>query len=228
MESLEAKLQYTFKNKALLDNALSHSSYANENRGKFSSNERLEFLGDSVLGFVVARGLYLKHPELPEGQMTRLRSELVCEQSLFETAKRLELGSFIRLGRGEESSGGRERESILADCVEAIIAALFLDGGVDTASRFIESFVLDGKEPGEAVVNTDFKTALQELIQCSPGNVLAYDTASESGPDHNKVFCMRVSLNGEALSEGSGKTKKEAEQRAAQSALETLNARGFA
>lgn len=223
MEELEKKLGYSFKDKTLLETALSHSSYANENRATgLESNERLEFLGDSVLGQIVAAYLYRNYPKLPEGQMTRLRADLVCETSLYEVSQKLELGRYIKLGRGEEHTGGRERESILADAVEAIIAAMYLDGGMESAKRFIDRYILTGFEAEEAHSVTDYKTALQERVQRRSGQVLAYELVSESGPDHRKTFTMRVSLNGQTIGEGSGRTKKEAEQNAARSGLEAI------
>lgn len=223
MNELESKLQYRFKDRTLLGTALSHSSYANENKSKgLSSNERLEFLGDSVLGMVVADRLYRDYPGMPEGQMTKLRSELVCEQSLFGVAKTLDLGKHIYLGRGEEHSGGRQRESILADAVEALIAALYLDGGMEKAKAFIEKFVLSGDKTRELTPNTDYKTSLQEIIQRSPGQALSYELVSESGPDHNKTFDVRVLVNDKTIGVGSGRTKKEAEQNAAKNALTEL------
>ena len=224
MDVLEAKLEYGFQNKALLLTALSHSSYANENKSAgLMSNERLEFLGDSVLGQVVSSHLYLSYPKMPEGQMTRLRAELVCEQSLYEVAKTLELGKFIKLGKGEEHTGGRQRESILADAVEAIIAAMYLDGGIDISKQFIDRYILAGFEAEEAHSVTDYKTALQERVQRRAGQVLSYELVSESGPDHRKTFTMCVSLNGRPIGEGSGRTKKEAEQNAAKSGLEAIS-----
>lgn len=220
MEELEKKLGYSFKDKTLLETALSHSSYANENRAEgLESNERLEFLGDSVLGQIVAAYLYRNYPKMPEGQMTRLRAELVCETSLYEVSKKLELGRYIKLGRGEEHTGGRGRESILADAVEAIIAAIYLDGGLEAAKRFIDRYILTGFEAEEIHSVTDYKTALQERVQRSAGQILSYELVSESGPDHRKTFTMRVDLNGCPIGEGSGKTKKEAEQNAARSGL---------
>ena len=214
MKELEKKLNYTFKNSELLKNALTHSSYANENRAEgISSNERLEFLGDSVLGFVTAKHLYSMQPTLSEGKMTRLRAELVCEQSLHGVALDLDLGRYLRMGHGEEKNGGRTRPSILADAVEAVIAAMFLDGGIAAPESFIERMILS-PESIEAHHAADYKTELQELVQQKSG---------ESGPDHAKVFSASVSLNGEVIGEGSGRTKKEAEQAAACQALKKLN-----
>ena len=216
MKELEKKLNYTFKNSELLKNALTHSSYANENRAEgISSNERLEFLGDSVLGFVTAKHLYSMQPTLSEGKMTRLRAELVCEQSLHGVALDLDLGRYLRMGHGEEKNGGRTRPSILADAVEAVIAAMFLDGGIAAPESFIERMILS-PESIEAHHAADYKTELQELIQQKNGQVLTYAPTGESGPDHAKVFSASVSLNGEVIGEGSGRTKKEAEQAACQ------------
>ncbi len=223
MKELEKKLNYTFKNSELLKNALTHSSYANENRAEgISSNERLEFLGDSVLGFVTAKHLYSMQPTLSEGKMTRLRAELVCEQSLHGVALDLDLGRYLRMGHGEEKNGGRTRPSILADAVEAVIAAMFLDGGIAAPESFIERMILS-PESIEAHHAADYKTELQELVQQKSGQVLTYAPTGESGPDHAKVFSASVSLNGEVIGEGSGRTKKEAEQVAACQALKKLN-----
>ncbi len=223
MKELEKKLNYTFKNSELLKNALTHSSYANENRAEgISSNERLEFLGDSVLGFVTAKHLYSMQPTLSEGKMTRLRAELVCEQSLHGVALDLDLGRYLRMGHGEEKNGGRTRPSILADAVEAVIAAMFLDGGIAAPESFIERMILS-PESIEAHHAADYKTELQELVQQKSGQVLSYAPTGESGPDHAKVFSASVSLNGEVIGEGSGRTKKEAEQAAACQALKKLN-----
>ena len=222
MKELEKKLNYTFKNSELLKNALTHSSYANENRAEgISSNERLEFLGDSVLGFVTAKHLYSMQPTLSEGKMTRLRAELVCEQSLHGVALDLDLGRYLRMGHGEEKNGGRTRPSILADAVEAVIAAMFLDGGIAAPESFIERMILS-PESIEAHHAADYKTELQELVQQKSGQVLTYAPTGESGPDHAKVFSASVSLNGEVIGEGSGRTKKEAEQAAACQALKKL------
>lgn len=223
MKELEKKLNYTFKNSELLKNALTHSSYANENRAEgISSNERLEFLGDSVLGFVTAKHLYSMQPTLSEGKMTRLRAELVCEQSLHGVALDLDLGRYLRMGHGEEKNGGRTRPSILADAVEAVIAAMFLDGGIAAPESFIERMILS-PESIEAHHAADYKTELQELVQQKSGQVLTYAPTGESGPDHAKVFSASVSLNGKVIGEGSGRTKKEAEQAAACQALKKLN-----
>jgi len=224
MQELEQKLNYTFRDPALLREALSHSSYANEHRAAhMNSNERLEFLGDSVLGFVTAEFLFRQHPDLPEGDLTRIRAALVCEQSLYEVARKLDLGRYLRLGRGEEAGGGRERTSILADATEAVFAAVYLDGGIDAATALIHRCLLDA-EREEAVEERrrDYKTALQELIQRHADQVLTYQMVGEQGPDHDKTFVAEVQLNGSAVGTGSGHSKKEAEQAAAKAALEIM------
>ena len=220
MEALEQTIAYTFRDRSLLRTALTHSSYANEHG--CASNERLEFVGDSVLGLVTASALYARFPDMPEGKMTRLRSELVCEQSLWDVAERLELGRWLLLGRGEESSGGRTRHSILADCVEAVIAAIYLDGGMEPAARFVTEHVLSKLDEGAGALMRDWKTELQELIQRKPGRTLSYAMTGESGPDHLKRFSAAVSMNGTVIGTGEGCTKKEAEQAAARAALESM------
>ena len=225
MEELEKKLNYAFRNHALLEEALCHSSYANEHRTeRLSSNERLEFLGDSVLGFVTAEFLFAQHPDLPEGDLTRIRAALVCEQSLYEVAGKLNLGAYLKLGRGEESGGGRTRTSILADATEAVFAAVYLDGGIAAASALIHRCLLEA-EREEAVEERrrDYKTALQELVQRQADQVLTYRMVGERGPDHDKTFAAEVLLNGASIGSGSGHSKKEAEQAAARSALKNLS-----
>lgn len=222
MTELEKKLGYTFKNPAYLTTALTHSSYANENKREGECNERLEFLGDAVLGLIVARYLYAKTPAMPEGKMTRLRADLVCERNLDVVASKLDLGSFLRLGKGEEQGGGRTRPSIIADAVEATLAAIFLDGGMGEAEKFVNKFIISAYEAGENALDRDYKTDLQELVQRKSGQVLSYTLVGEAGPDHAKTFTIAVLLNGEELGTGTGRTKKTAEQLAAKSALERL------
>lgn len=223
MKTLEEKLGYTFRNRALLENALTHSSYANENRSKgLQSNERLEFLGDSVLGMVVADFLFRTNPDLPEGELTRIRANLVCEGSLVVVARELDLGKYLLLGHGEDAGGGRERPSILADAVEAVLAAVYLDGGITHARTIIQKYILD-RAAQEKSANHDFKTALQEFVQRESGQVLTYHLVGESGPDHAKVFQVEVRLNGAAIGRGDGRSKKEAEQSAAKAGLEKLD-----
>ena len=225
-EALEDRIGYHFHNRYLLECALTHTSYANEQKiRRYEDYERLEFLGDSVLGFVTAEFLFVQHPDLPEGDLTRIRAALVCEQSLYEVARKLELGKYLKLGRGEEAGGGRERTSILADATEAVFAAVYLDGGITAASQLIHRVLLDVER--EEVVEErrkDYKTALQELVQRQADQVLTYRMIGEQGPDHAKTFQAEVLLNGEPLGTGSGHSKKEAEQAAAKAALKILGA----
>ena len=222
MKTLETKLGYQFQNPKLLDHALTHSSYANEHHlGSISSNERLEFLGDSVLGMIVADHLYRTFPDLPEGDLTRIRANLVCEGSLVLVAKEWDLGRYLKLGKGENACGGRSRPSILADAVEAVLAAVFLDGGLAHDRDIIQRFLLDRMEQVNRA-SRDHKTYLQELVQRKSGQVLSYELIGESGPDHNKTFQMQVLLNGQPIGQGTGHSKKEAEQAAANAAIERL------
>ena len=225
MQELEKKLNYTFHDQRLLREALNHSSYANEHRAQgMNSNERLEFLGDSVLGFVTAEYLFARHPDLPEGDLTRIRAALVCEQSLHEVAQKLGLGSYLRLGKGEEAGGGRQRTSILADATEAVFAAVYLDGGISAASALIHRVLLDVER--EEVVEErrrDYKTQLQERVQRQAGQELTYCMVGEEGPDHAKTFITEGRLNGAAIGRASGHGKKESEQMAAKAALEKLS-----
>ena len=223
MKTLEEKLGYQFRDRRLLENALTHSSFANEHHmGAVGSNERLEFLGDSVLGMVVADDLFHRYARLPEGELTRMRAQLVCETSLARVARELELGSALRLGKGEESCGGRERPSIIADAVEAVLAAVYLDSGsIREPRRIIRHFLLEHVDEVRELVR-DHKTRLQELVQRRSGQVLSYHMVSQSGPDHNKSFEMEVRLNGVAIGSGSGRSKKEAEQMAARAAIAKL------
>lgn len=216
MQEFEKLIGYSFKDKALLKRALSHSSYANENHTPKESNERLEFLGDSVLGFITAE-YYYKNFSLPEGELTRLRAATVCEKALFEFTKEIELGRFLLLGKGEENTGGRGRASINADAFEAVIAAIYLDGGIDEAKKFVLRFVeKHAKNQGSF---KDYKTVLQEVIQRNPEETLEYVLVGESGPDHNKSFEVEVHLNSNVIGKGIGKSKKNAEQEAAREAL---------
>lgn len=224
MKTLEENLRYEFKNKELLQNALTHSSYANEARNGTHSNERLEFLGDSVLSVIVADCLYKSFPNLPEGELTKLRASLVCEKSLCGFSRELELGKYLMLGRGEDKGGGRERDSILADAFEAVLAAIYLDGGMECARRHVMRFVLPELKHTDDEVFKDYKTALQEIIQRNPEETVAYFLTGESGPDHNKVFEVEVRLNSNVIGKGKGKSKKQAEQMAAKQALELMGA----
>ena len=221
LTELQKKLNYKFRNLSLLYNALTHSSYANENKKSgLVSNERLEFLGDSILGLAVAELIFKHKSGISEGQMTKLRSELVCEKNLVALAESMELGKYLLLGRGEEKGGGRSRPSILADAVEAIIAAIYLDRGLKPVMSFVRDKLFSGSGVME-LETTDYKTALQELIQMKPAQSLSYHVVDESGPDHMKLFTVEVRLNGNFYGRGVGKSKKEAEQAAAMSALES-------
>ncbi len=222
LKDLETAIGYRFHNITLLQNALTHSSYANECwHDSLKSNERLEFLGDSILGMVVAEYLYKTFPNRLEGELTRMRADMVCEASLARIAEQLDLGKHLLLGNGEEQGGGRNRASILADAVESVIAACFLDGGMAAAEELIRRFVLCDV-PSAKMRNTDYKTALQELVQQKKNQVLTYTLTGESGPDHDKHFTVQVQLNGQAVGQGEGSSKKRAEQDAARSAIETL------
>jgi ribonuclease-3 len=222
INELEKAIGYQFRNITLLQNALSHSSYANERwHDSLKSNERLEFLGDSVLGMLVAEHLYHTFPNRPEGELTRMRADMVCEKSLAMVANRLDLGRHLMLGKGEETGGGRNRDSILADAVESVLAACYLDGGMDAAVQFVRKFILVNV-PVTKLHNTDYKTALQELVQQKKNQVIAYRLVGESGPDHDKQFQVELTLNGEVVGVGTGSSKKRAEQAAAQSAIEKL------
>ena len=223
IKDLEAAIGYRFKNITLLQNALTHSSYANERwHNSLLSNERLEFLGDAILGMTVAKYLYQTFPDRPEGELTRMRADMVCEQTLAKVAARIDLGKHLLLGNGEEQGGGRTRNSILADAVESVIAASYLDGGMEAAQRFIEQFILV-EVPVKKLHNADYKTALQELVQQKKNQVLSYALVGESGPDHDKQFDVEVKLNGQVVGTGSGSSKKRAEQAAAHAALEKLS-----
>ena len=222
IKDLESAIGYRFKNIVLLQNALTHSSYANEHwHNSLKSNERLEFLGDSILGMVVAEYLYRNFPNRPEGELTRMRADMVCERSLARIAEQVELGKFLLLGHGEEQGGGRNRPSILADAVESVIAASFLDGGMAAAEGFIRRFVLCDV-PVSGLHNQDYKTALQELVQQKKDQRLSYRLIGESGPDHDKEFTVEVTLNGSVVGVGTGSSKKRAEQDAARVATEAL------
>ena len=222
LTKLEQGLGYTFRNKALLENALTHSSYANENRERhLPDNERLEFLGDSILGFVVAEYLYRNFPDKPEGELTRIRADLVCERNLAEAAATIELGSYLLLGHGEEQGGGRKRDSIVSDAMESVIAASFMDGGFAAAKEIIDRLILSDIPKGRPR-NFDYKTAFQEFVQRKKDQQIHYELTGESGPDHDKHFEVEVLLNGRAVGRGVGSSKKRAEQAAAEAAIEAL------
>ena len=222
LAELQQKIGYQFRNPALLQQALTHSSYANEGKKHGKNNERLEFLGDSVLSVIVAKHLFLTYKNIPEGELTKLRASLVCEKALDVFAARLSLGDYLKLGRGEEMTGGRQRPSILADAFEAVIAALYLDGGYEVAQKSVLSFIpkdLDIHQVGQLA---DYKTALQEIIQQNREEKVEYQMEAERGPDHAKVFTAVVLLNSNIIGRGEGSSKKQAEQNAAREALRLM------
>lgn len=221
MTDFEKRIGYEFKNPALLKEALTHSSFVN---GKnHHSNERLEFLGDSVLSVVVSKYLFENLADKPEGQLTKLRASIVCEHALFPFAEKIGLGEEIMMGKGEENTGGRHRRSILADAFEALIAAIYLDGGLEAASDFIIPFIppIETLRSGKLLVG-DYKTILQEIIQQNPEEKVVYEMAGESGAAHNRLFTANVLLNGQIIGTGSGYSKKEAEQNAAKEAVRLM------
>ena len=222
MISLESRLGYNFKNVSLLKNALVHTSYANEVRNGVTSNERLEFLGDSVLSVIVSDHIFNKFANMPEGELTRLRASLVCEKALCSFARELELGHFLYLGKGEDKGGGRDRDSILADAFEAVLAAIYLDGGMECAKEFVLRFVLREIEIHTEENTKDYKTILQEIIQRNPEETVSYILTGSEGPDHDKSFTVEVHLNSNVIGEGTGKSKKQAEQMAAKQALSLM------
>lgn len=221
LHELEGKLQYTFSDLGLLETALTHSSYANEQGPGHKYNERLEFLGDSVLGFITADKFFHTFRDIPEGRLTKLRASTVCEESLFEFAKQIDLGSYLLLGKGEEKNGGRERASIVSDAFEAVIAAIYLDGSIEAAREFVLRFVMTAVEE-KTITFKDYKTQLQEIIQKNPEEKLTYVLSGESGPDHDKRFEVEVHLNSNVIGKGIGRTKKQAEQEAAKEALSLM------
>ena len=222
INEFEKIIGYEFKNKEFIRTALTHSSYANE-RGLGECNERLEFLGDSVLGIVTAEYFYHNLNHLPEGEMTKKRAACACEKSLYKFAKEIDLGKYIYLGKGEENMGGRDRASILADAFEAVIAAIYLDSGLEDARKFVLRFVK--KAANENISLKDYKTELQEIIQKNPDEHLSYVLVGESGPDHDKRFEVEVMLNSNVIGCGIGRSKKLAEQEAARQALELMGIR---
>ncbi len=219
-------IEIHFKNEKLLKQAFTHSSYVNEHRRKpFEDNERLEFLGDAVLELTVSQFLFRKYPTMTEGELTKLRAAVVCEPSLVYFANELKFGKLILLGKGEEMTGGRERPALLADVFEAFIGAVYLDQGIDTVIEFLERTVFPKINAGAFSHVMDFKSQLQELVQRDGTGAIEYRVLQEKGPAHNKEFVSKVSLNGEELGVGTGRSKKEAEQHAAQMALEVLKAK---
>ena len=224
LEDLEERIDYGFKDRALLIKALTHSSYANECRVEQGDNEQLEFLGDSIIGFVVSEYLLANHPQLSEGQLSKLRAHLVSSGSLFRSASSLELGCFLNLGKGEEKNGGRRKQALLVDATEALVAAVYLDGGMDAARRLVlKQFAEDLQDIRSGrFASTDYKSRLQEKLQSLRSGRPEYSVIDESGPDHQKQFSVRLTIGGKPTAEGQGETKKNAEQEAARQALEIL------
>ncbi len=220
-EPLEKKIGYSFKNKEYLQIALTHSSYANEKHNAVESNERFEFFGDSILSFITAEYLFKTYPDLTEGELSKMRSSLVCEWSLAEFSKELGVGMYLFLGKGELHSGGRERESILENTFESLVAAIYLDGGIEEAKKFVLRFI-SRPVSKEVIDHKDCKTVLQEVIQQNPDQSVTYVVVDESGPDHNKSFTVEVHLNSNPIGRGTGRSKKQAEQAAAKEALSLM------
>ncbi len=221
LQELMTRMGYTFQDSALLENALTHSSYANEGKGRCPSNERLEFLGDSVLGFITADDLF-RSEKGAEGELTKLRASLVCEKALSAYAHELHLGEYLLLGRGEKLSGGADRPSILSDAFEAVIAAMYLDGGLEPVREFLLPFLKKELANQRRRKFKDYKTYLQEIVQQNPEERLEYVLTGESGPDHQKKFTVEVHLNSNVIGTGRGHSKKEAEQLAACEALKLM------
>ncbi len=225
MRDLEEKIGYRFKDDRLLKHAMTHSSYANEHgMSKSGSNERLEFLGDAVLELVSSEFLYHNYPNLPEGDLSKLRASLVCEPTLARCTDEIELPKYLLLSRGEDATGGRGRDSIVSDAMEALIGAIFLDGGIEPAKEFILKYVLTDIESKRLFY--DSKTTLQEVVQAEGGDKLSYEVVGESGPDHAKQFTVEVSRGGTVLGRGTGRSKKAAEQQAAYEALLSMHRLG--
>lgn len=222
LEQFCKKLEYDFKNIDYLKTALTHSSYANERKGEVVCNERQEFLGDSVLSIIVSDYIFKNCPDLPEGELTKLRASLVCEKTLAVYARSINLGQYLLLSRGESKNGGRNRPSILADAFESVIAAIYLDGGIECARKFVLRFVVDDIKNHRTHNFADYKTKLQEIVQKNPEEKISYVLTGESGPDHDKHFTVEVHLNSNVVGKGGGRSKKEAEQQAAREALELM------
>ena len=222
ISQLEKNIGYKFNDINKLKIAVTHSSFANESKAKLNSNERLEFLGDAVLSIVVPDYIFLNCPNCPEGELSKLRASLVCEKSLCRFSKSLNVGEFLRLSHGEVNSKGNERPSILADAFEAIIAAIYLDSGIDKAKEFILRFVVPEINSQKPKAFKDYKTILQEIIQKNKEEVITYNLIKESGPDHDKHFEVVVKINSNVLGKGGGRSKKEAEQQAARESLELM------
>lgn len=226
LKALEERIGYHFDNAALLKQAITHSSFMNEQKiNKTDDYERLEFLGDAVLELVSSEFLFRAHEALPEGELSKLRASMVCEPALAFCARDLELGKFLRLGKGEELTGGRDRESITSDAMEAMIGAIYLDGGMEPAKDFINRFILSDLEDKRLFY--DSKSKLQELIQGTLKKEFHYELLGESGPEHDKTFEVEIVMEDESLGRGSGRTKKAAEQQAAYEALLCLREQGY-
>ncbi len=221
---LEKSIGYEFLNKKFITEALTHSSYSNEHRGeKIKNNERLEFLGDAVLEVVVSENIFVKNKNMPEGQMTKLRAAIVCEKTLAYCARQINLGEYLLLGKGEDVSGGRDRDSVISDAFEALIGAIFLDGGIEKSKEFILNNVLSRVD--EKTIFQDNKTVLQEMVQVEAGKELVYKLIKTSGPDHNKIFEIEAVLEGVVIGRGKGRSKKEAEQKAAYDSINNIKKR---
>lgn len=218
----EDQIGYHYRQKSWMKEALTHPSFANEGKKHLKNNQRLEFLGDSVLSIIVAQHLFEHYTHLPEGELTKLRASLVCEKSLCRFAHQIHLGDYLILGKGEEMTGGRERPSILADAFEAVIASIYLDGGLEEARRFVLRFIPEKLDVQKIAYISDYKTALQEIIQKNREEKIDYVLVEESGPDHNKTFVVEVHLNSNVIGRGTGHSKKQAEQLAAREALELM------
>jgi ribonuclease-3 len=221
MEDFQNTIRHRFKNPSLLETALTHSSYANEQSQDMPNNERQEFLGDAVLSIIVSDYIF-RHRKVPEGELSKIRASLVCEPALAENANAIRLGEHLRLGRGEEKNGGRTRASILADAFEALIAAVYLAGGMDAARDFVLPFIVDAVEHITGNDLNDYKTRLQEIVQQNPEEHVGYVLVGESGPEHDKRFEVEVRLNSNVIGRGSGRSKKAAEQQAAREALRLM------
>lgn len=221
IQQLQETIHYQFRNPAFLEVALTHSSYANEVKHQVKYNERQEFLGDAVLSIIVSDYLFNNYT-VPEGELTKLRAAIVCEKSLDVMANKIGLGQYLRLGHGEELTGGRTRPSIIADAFEALIAAIYLDSGIESARKFVLPFVTEMLEHEDSLSFKDYKTILQEIIQQNPEEKLVYKLVGEKGPDHDKRFLVDVMLNSNVIGRGEGRSKKNAEQMAAKEALELM------
>lgn len=221
METLEKRMNYRFKNRAYLMQALTHSSFANERNNGSKSNERMEFLGDSVLSLISSQFLFETYPDMPEGELSKLKAALVCTESLSGFARQIHLGDYLFLGNGESHTGGAERPSILEDAFESLIAAIYLDGGLECARTFVLGFLKPALE-NHNINFKDYKTTLQEVIQQNPDQSINYVFVGSSGPDHDKVFEAEVRLNSNVIGRGKGKSKKSAEQAAAREALKLM------